>query len=188
MTRGWMARRLLEKRYATAMTTTRPRRPVKRSMRSLRLTYDFENEFAALRRSRSDAESIFDELRGFVDIIFASIVETAQHAAGVNLLAHFHFQDHADGGIDRIFLGIAAGADHGRGLADVFGVNGADVARARRTDFARPGGVGQELETVENMRVAALRRDHFFQLAIARPVEQFLLRDLAGFVKRSRLL
>src|SRR6185369_3969517 len=125
MTRGWMARRLVENRYATAMTTARPSRPVKRSMRSLRSTYDFENEFAALRRSRGDAESIFYQLRGFVDIVFARVIQAAEHAAGIHFLADFHFEDHAHGGIDRIFLGIAAGADHGRGLADVFGVDGA---------------------------------------------------------------
>src|ERR1700757_5144704 len=100
MTRGWMARRFVENKYATAMTTTRPSRPVERSMRGLRLTHDFENEFAALRRSRSDAESIFDELRSFVDIVFASVIQAAQHAAGIHFLPDFHFQDHADGGVD----------------------------------------------------------------------------------------
>src|ERR1019366_4342993 len=123
ITRGWIARRLLENRYATAMTTTRPSRPVKRSMRSLRLTYDFENKFAALRRSRSDAESIFDKLRGFVDIVFASVIQAAQDAAGVHFLPDLHFEDHADGRVDRILFGIAACANHGRGLADVFGID-----------------------------------------------------------------
>src|ERR1700722_12240076 len=146
MTRGWIARRLLENRYATAMTTTRPSRPVKRSMRSLRLTYDFENQFAALRRSRSDAESIFDKLRGFVDIVLTGVIQAAENAAGVDLLPNFDLEDHADSGVDGIFLGIAARADHGRGLADVFGVDGADVACTRRTDFTRSRGVGQELE------------------------------------------
>src|SRR5579863_3164021 len=94
ITRGWMARRLLENRYATAITTTRPSRPVKRSMRSLRSTYDFENEFAALRRSRSDAESIFDKLRSFVDIVFASVIQAAKNAAGIHLLTNLHFEDH----------------------------------------------------------------------------------------------
>src|SRR6202030_2434930 len=93
ITRGWMARRLLENKYATAMTTTRPSRPVKRSMGSLRLTYDFKNQFAALRRSRSDAESIFDKLRGFVDIVFASVIQAAQDAASVHFLPDLHFEN-----------------------------------------------------------------------------------------------
>ena len=80
-------------------------------MRSLRLTYDFENEFAALRRSRSDAESIFDKLRGFVDIVFTSVIQAAENTAGVDLLTHLDFEDDADGGVDGILFGIAAGAE-----------------------------------------------------------------------------
>src|SRR5690348_4991644 len=111
------------------MTTTRPSSTVKRSMRTLRLADDFENKFADLRRSRRDAESIFDELRGFIDIVFAGVIQAAEDAAGIHFLSDFHFEDHADRGVDRILFGIAAGADHGRSLADVLGVDGADIAR-----------------------------------------------------------
>ena len=65
-----------------------------------------------------------------------------------------------------------------------FGVDGADVARARRSDFARAGGVGQQLEAVQHLRIAALRRDHFLQLAVARAIQQLLLRQLARFFER----
>ena len=70
-------------------------------------------------------------------------------------------------------------------LADLFGVDGGDVAGARRGDFAHAGGVGQQVEAVEHLRVAALRRDHFLQLAVAGAVEQFLLRRVRGLLRAS---
>ena len=54
-------------------------------------------------------------------MLFAGVIEAAQDAAGIDLLPDFHFEDHADRRIDRIFLGVAARADHGRRLADILG-------------------------------------------------------------------
>ena len=76
------------------------------------------------------------------------------------------------------------GADHVRRQADVLGGDGADETRARRGDLADAAGVGQHVEPVEHLRVAALGLDHFLELAVAGAVEQFALRHLARLVER----
>src|ERR1035438_2693258 len=111
ITRGWMARRWFENTYATAITTTRPNSPVKRSIGNPRSADDFENQFAALGRGGRDAERVLDQLRGLLDVIFASVVQAAQHAAGIHFLPDLHFEDDAHRRIDGILLGIAARAD-----------------------------------------------------------------------------
>jgi len=46
------------------------------------------------------------------------------------------------------------GADHVRGDADVFGVDQTHVAAAREATSRMPGGVGQQLELVERLRIS----------------------------------
>src|ERR1039457_913314 len=65
----------------------------------------------------------------------------------------------------------------------VFGVDDADVAAARGADLARTSRVGQQLEAVEDQRVAALRLNDFLEFAVSRAVEQLSLRKLAGLVE-----
>src|SRR5260370_23863999 len=118
-----MARRSFENRYATAMTTASPNSPVNRCIGSLRSAYDFENQFTALRRIGRNAEGVFDQLGGFFDVVFTRVVEAAQDAPGIHLLAYLHFEDNAHGGGDGIFLWIAAPAPPGPRLARIIGLN-----------------------------------------------------------------
>ena len=83
---------------------------------------------------------------------------------------------------------IAAGADHVAGDADVLRVDRCYVAGARRSDFAHAGGVGQQFELVERLRIAALRRHHLLELLVRRPIHQVLLGHQARLFQRGRLL
>src|SRR5579862_9329023 len=80
-TRGWMARRLAEKRYATATIATRPSRPVYRCM-SPGSADHFENQLATLGRVGGNTEGVLDQLRGFVDVLFLRVVQAAEDPAG----------------------------------------------------------------------------------------------------------
>ena len=51
-----------------------------------------------------NAEGVFHQLGGFFDAVFLGVVEAAEHAARIDLLADLHFENHADGRIDRVFL------------------------------------------------------------------------------------
>src|SRR5207249_8182016 len=79
---------------------------------------------------------------------------------------------------------VPSGADHGGCLPDVLGVDSADKASARRSDLARAGGVRQQLEPVQHLRIASLRGNNFLELPVAGAVEKPLLRELAGIVER----
>ncbi len=132
---------------------------------------------------RRDAERVLDQLRRFFQVLFLGVVQAAEHGARIHLLADLDFEDHAHRRVDGVVLRVAAGADHGRGQADVLGVDGADKSRARRGDLSHAGGVGQQFEPVEHLRIAALRLDHFLELAVARAVEQLRCGQLARFVQ-----
>src|SRR5579864_7382315 len=125
-----MALRLAEKRYATATIATRPSSPVYRCMAGESADH-FENQLTTLGRVGRNTEGILDQLGGFIDVLFLRVVKTAEDSAGIDLLSHLHFQDDAHCRVDRVVLGVAARADHGRGLADILGIDGADIARAR---------------------------------------------------------
>src|SRR6202012_1558927 len=104
-TLGRMAARSLENRNGTPRMTTIPRSPVNRSI-GARLSADhFENQRTLLRRRGRDAESVFHQLCGFFHTLFVGVVEPAQNSAGIHFLADLHFEDNADRGVDRVFLG-----------------------------------------------------------------------------------
>src|SRR5690242_14039611 len=124
-----MARLCLDRRKQAAKIVAIPSSPVKRSM--IGSAYHFEDQFAFLRRGSRNTERIFDLLRCLLDIFFTCVVEAAEHCAGFYLVSDLHFEDDADSGINDIFLGIAARADHRRSPADAFSVDDADVAGAR---------------------------------------------------------
>src|ERR1700733_12875112 len=98
MTRGCIPRRLLENKYATAITTRIPSIPVKRCIETNCpiLADDFEDQLTTFRCVRRNAESVFDKLRGFVDVVLPRVVQAAQHATRIYLLPDFHFQNHSD--------------------------------------------------------------------------------------------
>src|SRR6185369_14076519 len=99
MTRGRIERRLFENRNATATMTTSPSSPVNRCMRTAGSAHDFENQSAFFGRAGGDAERALDQLGGFFHQILARVVQAAENAAGVDLLADLDLQNHAHGGI-----------------------------------------------------------------------------------------
>src|SRR5258707_10682759 len=130
-----MDRLCFENSQHTSRTAAMPSRPRKRSM-VVSLSYHFENELALIRRRRRNAEGVFNHLRRLFDVLVTGVIETAEDAARVHLLADFHFQNHADGGIDDILPCGAAGSDDFGSLAAVFCIDHADIAGAWRPDFA----------------------------------------------------
>src|SRR3977135_1011591 len=159
-----MERLCLENRKQTRSIAAMPSSPVYRPMSGS--AYHFEDQFALLRRGSGNAESILDLLRSFLDIFLAGVVQAAKHCAGFNFLADLHFENDADRGIYGVFLQIPACANHRRRPANSFGIDSADVSGARRSDFANAGGIGQQLETIQHLRIPALRFDHFLELAV----------------------
>ncbi len=117
-------------------------------------------------------------------MFFAGVIDAAQDTARIDLLAYFDFEDDTDGRVDGVFLGVTSCADHGRGLANEFSIDRAHISGALRGDFLRARGVGQKFELIKHLRVAALRRDHFFELAVAGTIKQTGLRHFARFVER----
>src|SRR5258708_4711755 len=177
-----MDRLCFENSQHTSRTAAMPSRPRKRSM-VVSLSYHFENQLALIRRGRGNAEGVLHHLGRFFDMLVTGVVETAEDAARVHLLADLHLENHADGGIDDILFGVAAGADEIGSLADVFGVDDADVAATRRGDLARAGGIGEQLEAIEYLGIAALRLNDLFEFPVPGAVEEPFLRFLAGFVE-----
>src|SRR5450755_647133 len=116
-----MARLCFEKRKLTRRIARIPSIPVKRSM--FGSAYHFQDQLALLRRRCRNAERILDLLGRLLYLLFAGIVQTAQHRAAFNFLPHLHFENHTYGGIDGVFLGVSSGPDHGGSLADSLGVD-----------------------------------------------------------------
>ena len=83
---------------------------------------------------------------------------------------------------------LAAGADQVGGGADILGVDGGHVAAARGNHLAHAGGVGEKLELVERLRIAALRGHGLFEFREAGAIHQMLFGDAAGFLERGGLL
>src|SRR6476646_6889530 len=162
----------------------RPTTPVYFAIGPGILTDDCENQFAFFDWMLRDLEGILDQVGRLGQMLFAGVIDAAQDAAGFDFLPDFNFEDYAYGRVDRIFFSVAARADHRRCLTDQLGIDTAHVASAAGGDLLRAGCVGQQIEAVENLRIAALRGDNVFKLAIARTVEQLGLRNLTGFIER----
>ena len=62
---------------------------------------DFQDQLPLVGLLRGDAEGVFHHFGGFFHALFLGVIEAAEHRAGVHFLAHFDFENDADGGIDR---------------------------------------------------------------------------------------
>src|SRR5579875_360947 len=148
-----------------------------------RLADHFEDQVALFNRLLRDAEGVLNKFGCLFQVFLAGVIDTAENAARIDLLADFDFQNDTHGRIDCVFLGVTAGADHGRCLPDRFRIDAANVTAAAGRDFLRSGGVRQQFEPVQYARIPTLGLNYVLQLAIAGAVEQFRLRRFPRFVQ-----
>src|SRR5215831_2576886 len=184
MTRSLMACLWVENNHAMPRITARPRNPVNLPM----LSDDFQDEFALVRLLSGDAEGILHHIGGFFYAILACVVDAAQHAARVHLLAGLDLEDDAHSGVDLIFLAVAARADHVAGDADILGVDSGYVSAARRGNFTHARGVWQQLELVQGLRIAALCLHRLLELFVSGAIDQVFLGRAPRFIQRRNLL
>src|SRR5919202_1801714 len=106
-----------------------PSSPVNRAIES---ADDLEYQLTFVRARAGDAEGVFDEVRGFVEVLFSGVIEPAKHGPRVDLFTGLHFEDHADGGVDRIFLPGTPRPHHGRCPSNILCGDRTHIAGARR--------------------------------------------------------
>ena len=119
--------------------------------------YEIEDQISGLRWLGRQTEGVFDKLFGFGELRVVGVVKSTQSAAGFDRFTDLRLQDDADSRVDRGVDVDATRAEHGGGFADVVGTDAADVAVAGRIHHQFAGGVRQELELVDDLRIAALR-------------------------------
>src|ERR1035438_4236583 len=71
--------------------------------------YDFQDQFPVIGPLRRNAEGVLDHPGRFFHAIFLRELRPTRHGPRLHFFADFHFEDHTNRRIDRVFLAVAAG-------------------------------------------------------------------------------